>query len=267
MKKSILLLGLLQATVSTNVFQTEIARANSNQGMSYSVSDDSFQLIDSSETETQYFYDLSTVYNNYEYYYGNTFVKLDDRDNGFDKKPISEYYKSYVYGENNNIYLDTYRFCALYKCPFRQYKTIVANSQVVNSSYEDISINIQDSSSGAVSSSIESSIGAGFGGFVEAGVKAGLCTEFGMEVGSSFGASFVFTPAFKAQSKTFNINVYEVQEYFLVITYTPEVIFKTKKSGFLFWEKRWKEFDYVLYRKSVYLLKTPAEVVFEYTVR
>ena len=89
-----------------------------------------------------------------------------------------------------------------------------------------------------------------------------------MEVGSSFGVEFGFNPKFTAQEKIFDLYVYEVREYFLVITYTAHVVTVRKSNGgILWWRKEWDEIDYISYTRKVYLLQTPVEVVFEYTVR
>ena len=267
MKKMLFVLGMAGTIVAASAGKTNSTNTVNATDIQTTVSNDSFTLVSNTTQNVSQLYDINKAYNDFEYYGGDTFVKLVDKDNGFDKKPRFESYEYLYYGENNDKVLQTFKLCALYKCPTKKYREITYSSQKVNSYYSSLGVDITDATSGSISSTVSTEIGAGFGGFIEAGVTSALATEFGMEVGSSYGVDFEFTNSFTSQGKTFDLNVYEVYEKFLVITYTPSVTPVKKSSGWLWWYMEWTDSYKITYNRRVYLFETPAEVVFDYSVR
>lgn len=267
MKRLLFLLSAIQAIAPTKIGKINLGSPNRLNESSLNASNDSFELKQEEQEDSNYLYDISRVFDTYVYYDGDTYVKLSDCDNGYDKSPRSESCEYFVYGENGSKSIQTYKFCALYKCPTKQYKYVTGTSQVVNNNYVSMGVTVTDSASVSFSSSVTAEIGINFGGFVEAGVKAGLATEFGMETGTSVGAEFEFSQDFKSQRKIFDLNVYEVYEKFIVITYEPTIITTKKSSGALWWYKEWDEIDHFVYTKKRYLLQTFVELVFDYNVR
>ena len=243
------------------------------------LSADSMSKVSTTVTGTYSDILWTDVFKSSEYYDGKNFVLLTDKDYGFDKRPIAEYYRGYMCGPNNSDVFVTYKLVALYKNPISKSKNIKTYVDVANSDATGLRMSVEDAVGGSLSSTVTSKIGVDFGGFVEAGVEASMCAEYGFEIGTSLETAFTYNESYKSSNSRFELNCYEMHSDYLVVMYTPKNVnfrtytpTKTIHHKFLFieWDEEvqdgdsYKVFESINYTREVYYINNLSEVVFDY---